>query len=235
MNVLRIGIISSQTLVRKGLLSLLLSLSFGDLNVVVEANTVSEASEEIIASKPGILLIDCEHFPLCLNYIRYVGMLSSSTKCLLFADEVEEKFAVQAVRSGAWGVVSKRADPPVMRQAIEKLVMGEMWFSQEIMAKAVQTLVRRKPSEDSALERLTPRQTEVLVLLARGYHNKQIASRLFLSESTVRTYIEAIYRKTGAKSRVEAAMRFYKSADILNPAAASSVKSLPKIKVRTLT
>jgi len=224
MNVLPIGIISSQTLVRKGLLALLLSLPFGNLSVVVEANTVSEASEEIIATKPSILLIDCDHCPLGLNCIRYVGMLSSSTKCLLLADEVEEEFAVQAVRSGAWGVVSKRADPLVMRQAIEKLASGEMWFSQEIMAKAVQTLVRRKPAEDSTLERLTPRQTEVLVLLARGYHNKQIASRLFLSESTVRTYIEAIYRKTGAKSRVEATLRFYERTEPMTSPAGSSTK-----------
>ncbi|HUZ47779.1 MAG TPA: response regulator transcription factor [Terriglobia bacterium] len=230
----RIGIVSSQTLMRKGLLALLYSLSLSSLSVVVEASTVSDASEEIIATKPAILLIDCEHCLLCFNWIRYVGGLSPSTKCLLLTDEVDEKFEVQAVRSGAWGVVSKRVDPMVMRQAIDKIARGQMWFTQEIMAKAVQTLVRRKPVQNSTLDRLTPRETEVLVLLSRGFHNKQIASRLFLSASTVRTYIEAIYRKTGVKTRVEAALRFYEFNGVQTPAAGSSAKSLSKPKSQSL-
>ncbi len=234
MNVLSIGIISSQTLVRKGLLALLVSLPFSGLAVVVEASTVSDGTDKIIATKPGILLIDCEHCPVCSNCIRYIGVLSPSTKCLLLTDEVDEKFAVQAVRWGAWGIVSKRAEPPVMRQAIDKLARGEMWFNHGIMAKAVQALVRRKPVQDSTLDRLTPRETEVLVLLSRGFHNKQIASRLFLSESTVRTYIEAIYRKTGVKTRVEAALRFYKFTEVQTPAAGLAAKGQSKARSQLL-
>ncbi len=214
MNGLSVGIISSQTLFRKGLAALLLSLPAVTLTLVAEAGSVAEASEKLLASKPSILLIDCEHSALRLNSVRQVGMLLPSTKCLLLTEKADEDFFIQAVRSGAWGVVSKNTEPPVIREAIEKLGRGEMWFGQDIMAKAVQTLVRYQPVEDVFLGPLTARESEVLALLAQGYQNKRIASQLFISVSTVRTYIEAIYRKTGVKTRVEAALRFYKSSGI---------------------
>lgn len=197
-------------------------MPLANLSVVVDANSIADASDQIIATKPSILLIDCNYSSFCLRSIRQVETLSPSTKCLLLADDGGEKFAAQAALSGAWGVVSKGTDPVVMQNAIQKLASGEMWFSQATMANAVQALIRQEPPEESTLERLTPRETEVLTLLARGYHNKQIARRLFLSESTIRTYLEAIYRKTRARSRVEAALRYYERTEFPIPRAGSS-------------
>lgn len=214
MNGLGVGVISSQTLFRKGLAALLLSLPAVTLTLVAEAGSVAEVTDKLLTSKPAILLIDCEHSDLCLNSVRQVAMLLPSTKCLLLTERADEEFSIQAVRSGAWGIVSKNAEPPVIRDAIEKLGKGEMWFAQGIMAKAVQTLVRYQPVDDVFLGTLTARETEVLALLAQGYRNKRIASQLFISVSTVRTYIEAIYRKTGVKTRVEAALQFYRSSGI---------------------
>ncbi|HVA01282.1 MAG TPA: response regulator transcription factor [Terriglobia bacterium] len=209
MSALKIGIISDQTLIRKGLLSLLSAQPFRNLTLVVDAGTLAEAAEQIISAKPHILLIDCDHGSGCFGWIQQVEALSRSTKCLLLVDTVGKEFAAQAARSGAWGVLSKNTEPTVMQQAIEKIVHGEMWFSQGAMVNAVQSLLRRGPAEIAAPEKLTQREAEVLTLLAKGYHNKEIARRLCLSESTIRTYLETVYRKMGAKSRVEAALRFY--------------------------
>lgn len=209
MGVIRIGIVSSQTLVRRGLLSLLTSQTLHKLTLVVDAGSLAEATSQIAASQPHILLIDCDHGPACLSWIQQVGDLSRSTKCLLLVDGVPKSFAAQAARNGAWGVLSKKADAAKMQQAIEKLLGGEMCFSPAAMVSAVQSLARGDPVREAAGERLTPREAEVLTFLAKGYRNKEIAQRLCLSESTVRTYLETIYRKTGAKSRVQAALHYY--------------------------
>jgi DNA-binding NarL/FixJ family response regulator len=212
---LKIGIISEQTLIRKGLLSLLSAQPFRNLSFVVEAGTLAEAAGQIVDSKPHLLLIDCDHGSGCLGWVQKVGALSRSTKCLLLVDGVREEFAAQAARHGAWGVLSKKTEPTVMQQAIEKIIRGEMWFSQGTMVNTVQSLLRRLPAENEEPEKLTPREAEVLTLLAKGYHNKEIARQLYLSESTIRTYLETIYRKTKAKSRVEAALRYYERSAVV--------------------
>jgi DNA-binding NarL/FixJ family response regulator len=214
---LRVGIISNQTLVRKGLLSLLSSQPFRNLALVVDAASLAEAAEQIIDSKPQILLIDCDHGAHCLAWVQQIEALSRSTKCLLLVDSAEEEFAALAVSAGAWGVLSKKTEPKIMQQAIEKIVRGEMWFSQGTMVNAVQSFLRRDTAGTSPSEKLTPREAEVLTLLAKGYHNKEIARRLCLSESTIRTYLETVYRKMGAKSRVEAAMRYYERSSVVIP------------------
>lgn len=215
MSSLKIGIISNQTLIRKGLLSLLSGQPSRHFEFVVDAGTLAEAADQIAESKPQLLLIDCNHRSGCLRWIQKVEALSRSTKCVLLVDTVAEAFAAQAAGSGAWGVLSKNVEPGVMHQAIEKIVHGEMWFTQGAMVNAVQNLLRRRPAENAAPEKLTPREVEVLTLLAKGYHNKEIAERLCLSESTVRTYLETIYRKTKAKSRVEAALRYFERSAVM--------------------
>ena len=222
MSGLKIGIISSHTLVRKGLLFLQSRCPFENLNVVVEAASLAAAAQQIIATQPHILLIDCDYGGGCLVWVPQIETLSPPTRCLLLVDNVKEEFAAEAAQSGAWGVLSKKTDPVVMRQAIDKILRGEMWFSQEAMVSAVQNLLRRGPAESTGEEKLTPRESEVLTLLAKGYHNKEIASQLCLSESTVRTYLETIYRKTGAKSRVQAALQFYERTAVLIPRPDSS-------------
>jgi DNA-binding NarL/FixJ family response regulator len=211
-----VGVISPRKLIRRALCFLLLALPIGDgLVIPFDADTIADASDRIVASKPQVLLVECDSVAGFLNCIRTAKTLSPPTRCLLLADDPEEEFSVQAVRSGAWGLVTKRADPALMQQAIEKVVRGEMWFSHGTMAKAVETFVRRKPPEDSALERLTPREAEVMALLVQGYHNREIAQRLFLSENTVRRYAETIYRKLGVNSRLEVALWYQKHQDLM--------------------
>lgn len=208
-----VGIISSRKLIRKALCSLLLNLSLENgLNILFDVDTLIDASEQIIAAKPQVLMIDCESTEACLNYVHRIRELSPSTRCLLLTQNTEEEFEVQAARSGAWGLVTIQSDPVFMRQAIERVLKGEMWFSHGILGKAVQALVHHKSSSVSPFERLTAREFEVTALLAQGFQNKEIALKLFLSENTVRKYTETIYRKLGVNSRIEVALLYHKRA-----------------------
>lgn len=124
MNVLDVGVISNQTLVRKGLVAQPLSLLLGNLSAVVEGKTVCKASGQINAFKPGIIH-GCELFSLCLSCIQYVGLFSPSTRRLLLRDGVEEKPVLRAVCSGAWDASSMKVGPPKIRQAFTRPAGGE--------------------------------------------------------------------------------------------------------------
>lgn len=200
-----IGIISSQKLIRNALYCLVLTFQLGTLLFVVDADSMADASAQIVSNKPHVLLWDCDNSTFCFGAVRNLGVLSPATKCLLLVDNVDEKFAVQAARSGAWGIISKKADPDLMRKAICTLMNDQMWFSHGVITTALRNMGKAERSENSPLERLTQRETEILVLLAKSYRNKEIAAQLFLSENTVRRYLETIYEKLEVHSRVEAA------------------------------
>ncbi|MEJ2008958.1 MAG: response regulator transcription factor [Acidobacteriota bacterium] len=209
MSSLPIGIISKMKLVRKALICLLSSLSLGyALSLTVDADNVDDASGQIAASKPQVLIIDCDGAVNCLQCVRSVSALSPLTKSLLLAEEVDEMFAIRAVHSGAWGIVGKQAEPALLQQAIQKLVDGEVWFSNRTIATALHTFTNHDPSTGSAFDRLTARETEVLTLLSRGLCNKEIASQLFLAESTIKAYVKVIFRKLGVNSRLKAALTY---------------------------
>lgn len=206
-----VGIISPRKLIRKALCSLILSLPIaGGVSVTFDAPTITDASNQLATLKPQVLLVECYSMREFLNCIHTARTLSPRTRCVVLADNPEEEFSVQTVRTGAWGLVTKGADPVLIQRAIEKVVRGEMWFSDGAMAKAIETLVRHKPSENPGLEKLTPREADVVVLLVQGYRNKEIAKRLFLSQNTVRRYTETIYRKLGVNSRLEVVLWYQK-------------------------
>ncbi len=206
MDTVIVGIISKQKLVRRALTLLIFSLGLSGLSLGVDADTVVDASQQILAHRPHILLIDCSQSTSSLDCIRKVLDLSPRTKCLLLSDEREEKFAIQAARNGAWGVVSKDMDAQVLKSAMEKLVAGQMCFSEQVLTSTIRSLVRREPSEVSAFDNLTSRETQILALLGIGLSNKEIARRLFLSPSTVKGYLENVYEKLGVHTRTEAAL-----------------------------
>ncbi|MEJ2006818.1 MAG: response regulator transcription factor [Acidobacteriota bacterium] len=205
-----VGIISSRKLIRRALCALLLTLSIEEgLSILFDLDTFADAWEQIIASKPQVLLIDCENMGECVGYVQRIRETSPSIRCLLLTENRVEEFEVQAARSGAWGLVTIQSDPEVMQQAIERVLKGEMSFSQGTLGKAVQALVQHKPPDLSAFGTLTAREAEVTALLAQGFQNKEIAQRLFLSENTVRRYTETIYRKLGVNSRLQVALRYH--------------------------
>lgn len=217
MNSLPIGIISNQKLMRKALFCLLSTFALGGgLSLVVDADTLDDSTEQIASAKPLVLLIDSEGAGDPLNCVRRVSSLSPSTKSLLLAGEIEEKFAIEAVQSGAWGIVGKQAEPALLQQAIQKLLNGEVWFSPRTIGTALHAFTNREPSTGSTLDRLTPRETEVLVLLSKGLCNKEIASQLFLAESTIKAYIKVIFRKLGVNSRLKAALSYTDHIEVSN-------------------
>lgn len=206
-----VGIVSKRKLIRKAFIYLLLSLSLScKLGIAAEADNLENVAEALSAANLDVLLLDVEGVDDPLKCVRRVRELSPATKPLLLTDNADETFAVQAVRSGAWGLVTKQVEPVVLGLAIEKVADGEMWFSHGTVSMALQAFSNRGERTKSPLARLTSREMEVLFLLSKGCQNKEIASRLNLSVNTVRRYTETIYRKLGVNSRLEAVICYHR-------------------------
>lgn len=121
-------------------------------------------------------------------------------------DDSEQIF--RALEMGASGYLLKRATPEEIVRAVAEVHRGGAPMSSYIARQVVQSFARRSSAREPGL---TPREEEVLALVAKGYINKEIADQLGLTLETVRTYLKLIYEKLHVRSRTEAAMRFFGS------------------------
>lgn len=127
---------------------------------------------------------------------------------LLLTDDLEQAHALLDVNARTWGVVSAGAGVDEIAAAVHAVGEG-LWVGAPGMVKTLMRPQRRGdgPGEESVIESLTPREREVLQLMAEGLANKQIAMRLSISEHTVKFHLSSLYGKLGVASRTEAVKR----------------------------
>jgi DNA-binding NarL/FixJ family response regulator len=120
----------------------------------------------------------------------------------------DRKKIFEALEMGATGYLLKRTPAPEILKALEEVQRGGAPMSSSIARQVVQSFARRSAAQTPDVA-LSPREKEVLALVAKGYINKEIASMLSLSEDTVRGYLKHIYDKLHVRSRTEAAMKYF--------------------------
>ncbi|MCW2522544.1 MAG: two component transcriptional regulator, LuxR family [Frankiales bacterium] len=174
------------------------------VEIVGEAATVGEAVARIRASAPDVVLLDV-HMPDGggLAVIAAVAAEVPDTRFLALSvsDAAEDVIAV--IRAGARGYVTKTISAPELAEAINRVADGDVVFSPRL-AGFVLDAFRDAPSSspiDPELDLLTPRELEVLRLLARGYAYKEIAAELFISVKTVETHASNVLRKLQLSNR----------------------------------
>jgi len=186
------------------------------LRVVGEAATPSEALALAAREQPDIILLD-----LALGDTNGLALLpelravASAARVLILTGLQDPDLHRQAVSLGAMGVVPKGKNLEVLLQAIEKVHLGEMWLDPSVVAHALSDMTRTKGgkqinSEEATIATLTAREREVITLVGEGLRNKQIAQRLFISESTVRHHLTSIFSKLGVAERLELVIYAYR-------------------------
>jgi DNA-binding NarL/FixJ family response regulator len=204
---IRIILLDVQTLFRAGL-RLILDSQPG-MEVVGEADSVSESLEIVNALKPDIILLDLNL--RCLPDVEIVSSLinaSSGARLILVTDTDNEHALQRAVEDGVVGVISKTQSPDTLIKAIEKVHAGEVWLERSMIATVLTRLSRgqsaTKPdSENESFDHLSEREKEVVTLIGQGYKNKKISQELCISETTVRHHLTSIYSKLGVTDRLE--------------------------------
>jgi DNA-binding NarL/FixJ family response regulator len=184
-----------------------------EARVVLEVGTALDNLQLIQKAQPNLLLVDIDAMGSDLHSVIQLRQFFVDTKILLLTDREDAEFEVQAVKAGAQGCFSKNGEPEALEKALKAVGRnGEVWVSRQAAARIIGRFLRSKEVEDTPSAELTPREWEILALAANGYHNKEIAARLFISENTVKTHLHTIYKKLGVTSRMAAALHYFEQA-----------------------
>jgi DNA-binding NarL/FixJ family response regulator len=210
-DIVNLGVASALVLTRRMLCAWLAKIK--GFRVVLEVDSTFDSLDQIRKTRPDVLIIDTLNPPSDLEIVAKVSKLLPHTKILLLSEMDEERFELEAIRAGAHGSVSKRSDPKVLEKALRVVAQGEIWMSHRVASNIISEFRRwRQPVEEKSSGQLTKREEAILTLLANGYRNKEIASRLSISENTIKTHLNTIYRKLQVSTRVEAALRYFEQA-----------------------
>jgi DNA-binding NarL/FixJ family response regulator len=206
MNPIRLLIVDDHEKVRLGLRTLLEEEA--DLRVVAEASTADEALTQIAHHQPDVVILDIQ-LPgrSGLDVCREIIQRFPQTRIVMLTSSVNESFVIDALRAGASGYVLKQVGNDELVRAVRAAKQGEMALDPKTSAQIITRLNSlQKNIETSAFRELSPREMDVLILVARGFGNKEIGEQLNLSEITVRNYISTMLEKLHLHNRVELAV-----------------------------
>jgi NarL family two-component system response regulator LiaR len=198
---IRVLLVDDHAVVREGLRAFL-ELQDG-MVVVGEAADGAQALEQAEATSPDVVLMD-----LVMPRMDGVAAMRSlrdrapRIRVIVLTSYLDDERLLPAVRAGAAGYLLKNARPKDVARAVRAAHAGEALIDPAVAARLVESLA----DGDEPLERLTAREREVLVLIGRGYRNKQIAFELGISEKTVKTHVGRVLAKLGVDDRTQAAV-----------------------------
>ncbi len=205
---LRVLLIDDHTLFRVGLEALLESRG---IEVVASVGSGQECLRLVEELNPDIVLLDMRMPGIDgLGVLKLLRQNELALPIVMLTTSTEESDLLESLREGAQGYLLKDMEPDELVLALRDIVNGETVVAPDlapILARAVQGNVREKKEPvTTPFSDLTPRETEILGLLAEGQSNKAIARNLGISDGTVKLHVKAILRKLEVHSRVEAAV-----------------------------
>ena len=174
------------------------------VEVVGEAGTVAEAIPLITQLDPEVVLLDV-HLPdgSGAAIIEAVATQCPDVRFLALSVSDAAEDVIETIRAGARGYVTKTISAGELEEAIERVASGDAVFSPRLAGFVLDAYRSEQRGEISELDELTPREREVLQLIARGYLYKEIAARLHISVKTVESHVSSVLRKLQLSTRHE--------------------------------
>jgi DNA-binding NarL/FixJ family response regulator len=206
----RVVLVDDHRLVRSGVRAELDSADAGGtVSVVGEAGDVDEAVRVITTEKPDVVLLDV-HMPGGggAEVIRSVHATLPAVRFLALSVSDAAEDVIGVVRAGARGYVTKAIDGSALTDAIVRVASGDAVFGPRLAGFVLDAFSgsgAAAPAPDDDLDALTPREREVLRLIARGYTYREAAQELVLSERTIETHVSSVLRKLQLSNRRELA------------------------------
>ena len=225
---IRVLLVDDQPLLRTGFRLILEAES--DITVVGQAGDGKDAQEQTRALLPDVVLMDIrmpgvDGIEATRRIVREAAPTAHVPKVLVLTTFDLDEYIVEALRSGASGFLLKDVPPDELVQAIRVVAAGDAIVAPSVTRRLLDRFAKRLPSayEQAAparLDRLTERELEVLRLIAKGMSNAEIAAKLVVSETTVKTHVGNVLTKLGLRDRVQAVVLAYETG-LITPGALS--------------
>jgi DNA-binding NarL/FixJ family response regulator len=209
----RVLIVDDDELMRAGLRGVLSTA--GTIEVVGEAGDGRDAVYRAGRLQPDVVLMDVRMPDVDgITATRQVLAEVPDVRVVILTTFEQDDYIFGALRAGASGFLLKRTRPEDLVAAIHTIAAGDSLLSPSVTSRVIERMARQPApdaSRDARLEELTPRESEVLALVARGLSNGEIAAALVIEESTVKTHLKRVLGKLGVRDRVQAVIFAYES------------------------
>ena len=208
---IRVLVADDQSMVRAGFRMLLAGEE--DIEVVAEASNGLEAVEKASRFRPSVVLMDIRMPELDgLTATQRILAADDSARVLILTTFDHDEYVYEALRIGASGFVLKDDPPEQLIAAIRTIAEGDALLSPSITKRVIEQFGRvPRPEPPSEVADLTPREQEILRLIAKGLSNGEIADTLVISETTVKTHVTRVLQKLDVRDRVQAVVLAYQT------------------------
>ncbi|MFE0578077.1 MULTISPECIES: response regulator transcription factor [unclassified Streptomyces] len=211
---IRVLIVDDQMMVREGF-SVLLNAMDG-IEVVGEAVDGREAIAQVAALRPDVVLMDIRMPHMNgLEATREIVAADTDAKVLVLTTFDLDEYVYQALRAGASGFLLKDASARQLADGVRVVAAGEALLAPSVTKRLISEFSKisevRKLADPAGVGELTERETEVLILIAQGLSNAEMADRLIVAESTIKTHVSRILVKLGLRDRTQAAVFAYET------------------------
>jgi len=208
MQPIRVLLVDDHTLFRNGVKALL--QRHPEFEVVGEAGDGLEGVKRAKSLKPDVVLLDI-HMPGVSGKeaVQLIAEEAPSTHVVMLTVSEDAEDLIEAVRAGARGYLLKNIDTDFLLESLRRAARGESVMAAQMTGKllaGVRAMAKDGPEDVEEKEKLSPREREIVALLARGASNKEIANTLNVAESTVKIHVQNIFKKLNLSSRVQVAV-----------------------------
>jgi two-component system, NarL family, nitrate/nitrite response regulator NarL len=212
---IRVLIADGHPIVLEGLRTVLGQLP--TLQLIGEASDGMEAIEKTVSLDPDVVLMELK-LPRVdgLTVLRSIQARASRSRVILFSSSDHKEDFVEAMKLGCSGILSKDSSVTLIEKSIQKVFAGEIWLDSNTTAAVIRQFAsptdfpavhaggNGKASRERA--QLSQREREIIVLIAQGYKNKEIAEKMFITEQTVKNHLHNVFDKLGVSDRLELAL-----------------------------
>ncbi|WP_032364326.1 response regulator [Rhodococcoides fascians] len=208
--VITVLIVDDDPFVRRGVTDIFAKTP--DILVVADVEDGDQVPAAVAAFRPHVVLMDLQMRRVSgLDSTRELMTLAHPPKVIAMTAMDVDDLVVRAIEAGAHSFLSKSEAPETFHQSVRAVASGNTLFSEDSLRKIVTASMLPALPASVSMDVLSPRERDVLRILATGSTNADISSELYLSETTVKTHISGIFVKLGVRNRVEAALAAYRA------------------------
>lgn len=202
---IRILIVDDHEMVREGLMTMLRPEP--DFEVVGDTGLGEQVAELVDSTRPDVVLLDARLPDVSgVEVCRRVSRAHPDVAVVILTTYTDEELVEECLQAGARGYVVKNVERFSLKESIRAVSRGEAVLAPQVAGQVIDRMIRRPPADDRRPAGLNASQVAILRLISRGHSNREIAADVHLSENTVKSHIQEIFRKLGVRNRVEAAI-----------------------------